>query len=694
MPTLPDASSLGRRPTPQPSLSIVSGVDDPRNQALQNVAQGIGDVGQAMLNRQDRQDELSYANAKSQFLQTKVQLDQQFKNDQDFATAPQRYQEAITKAQQDAANSIGSARYRSEFDNESGLHVRQGLASINEMAFKNKSDAEIGNTLNLVTTNREAAIKAPDDATRIGLLNASRESIYALAKNGYISDAKATELSKKTAQDYAEASINALPLDQQIKRLRDTTPGTAADFIPSDKRNEMLLRSQREYQAQQDRLRILANQERAQFREDLSYRVQDAQAAYLSGQDAPDAPTRVDFYKAFDPDHAERQWQNFQTIQNAGGAIKNLYTASPQERADILNQHTPVPGDGFAENEKMYSLLSEINSRITAQQKSDPAAYVAKYNPQIAQSFQAAMNGDSQAAKQYAIATVAEQKRLGITQPDILPKQIAAQIAAQFYDQKEGGQDSAKLMNSLQQQWGAIFPQIYQQLSEDDKLPAAAFVIPNMSDDGAKDRLARWSLVEDKTFESRLGDTKTKDIKTNLQQQLGSFWNSLSVQNGGEQIYNKFESQAYKLALGYVANGKSASDAATQAATEVINHNYSFGPTYRVPVAEIPDQVMQGVATTTEELSKLDIAPFPSRLGLNTEQAKKATLDIITHNPVWVTNGDESGLTLYAKGNNGLNMVRDSNGKPIQLTWEQLRARSAQKSAPSDMSAPGSSGAL
>lgn len=831
MPTLPDSRTLGVN-LAQPSQGVASADLGITARASQQLGNTVAQIGGNIL---QHDDELKYAKAQSAYLQTKVATTAALDNDPNFQTHAQTYQTAMDEAKQKSLGMIGSPRDQQRFELETAVPYQQGLAEVQRKAFTKESDHERGTLLDTISSNRQAAITAADEPTRMALLSATQSAISGAADKGYLGQDDAAKLRQHSAQSYAEGTIEALPLSDQVKRLEKGQTGIV-DFIPADKRNEMLMKSQRELRAEADRARILANQERAQYREDLSFRLQDAQASYLAGQDFPNAPTQDDFRKAFESDMAARQWQSFKAIQDAGSQIKNLYNADPAERQAIIQSHTPVAGEGFAEQEKMQNVLVQVNNRITQMQAADPAGYVAQYNPDIQHSLGVALgSNDPQASQHYAVASLAEQKRLGIAQPAILPKVMSSQIAATFFDQQQGGQDAAKLMDGLQQQWGAAFPAVYQQLAREDKLPTAALIIPNMSDAGAKERLARLSLVDDKVIKERLDSKTPKAVEQELITQMGPFWNSLSVQNGGENTYSKYQTQANKLALYYAANGKSPSDAAAQAYQETVGHAYAFGPTYRVPIAAEPVTVMSGadavlknldtvggpnfdtksgdvpaigrtdlrnlispnydigpdntpdmvrhngsqkgngylgrlrvgdgvVATeistkatidgktmdiptlvptlTRSEVEQmlalkkgdaipapirqkaeafaidriaqgkdvyaapnespdqrsyggdLDIAPFGSQLGLNAEQAKKATLNVIKNNPVWVTNPDESGLILYAQGNNGLNVVRNTKGEPVQFTWQQLR-NEALKAKPSiDMTNLGGTGTL
>jgi hypothetical protein len=676
MPKLPDSNSLGVE-TARPSQNVVSYEAGAQSRANANLGATITNIGEHL---QDRQDELEVANAKSTFLQNKVKTLSDLQDDTDYKTYAQRYNDSINQAKESALGMVRSGRARRFLTDDFDVQAAEGLAQVNHRAKALEVDDGRANLINLMDTNRESALRVGDETTRAGLINATQQAIQGAADKGYIKDHEAVNLRKKFTESYAEGAISLLPLDQQIKTLDLKSQGGNADFIPSDKRQALMEKAQRELQAQQDRARILADRERALYREDLSFRLQDAEAAYLSGKDFPNAPTKKDFQKAFDPGQAARHWQSFKSLQDASLDISNLYRGTPEERSAIIQKIEPIPGEGFAEREKIKNILVQTNNRIDSLQKADPAGYVAQFNPEIQQSFQAAVNGDQGAIADYSLRTLAEQKRLGIKEPMILPKQVSNQIAAQFYDQTQGGQNAAKLMDDLQSQWGPAFPKVYEQLAKEDKIPAAAMVIPNLSDDGAKERLARWSLVDDKVFEERLPDknSNVKDIKSTLLNTMAPFWNSLSVQNGGEKTYNAFQSQAYKLALGYAASGKSPSDAAQQAYEETVGHAYDFGPTYRVPKLEAPDQVMAGTRAVLRNVDQLNIAPFPSQVGLTAAQAQKATLDIVKNNPVWVTNSDETGLTLYAQGNNGLNLIRDKSGKPIEMTWQQLREAAAK----------------
>lgn len=673
MPKLPD--DLGARPVPQiaglPSGRLNRGAAAP-DLANAELGQTISNIGFQM---QEKTDKLNYARAKSSLLQEQMKTLSDLEQDQDFSTYETKYNDRMKAAREASLELLGNSRDQQAFELESDTDILRGLEQVKQKAWAGEKDSAIASVEQLSTNNRESAIRSSDQATRFGLIKATQDAIDGLAEKGYISRADAVQLRQKTAQDYAEGIVDSMGYEQQIPLLQSKS-GSIADFIPSDKRQGMLDRALREKRAEEDRQRILADRERALFREDLSFRIQDASAAYLSGQNFPDAPTQADFRRAYDDNTSARRWQSFKTLQDASADIRNLYAASPAERQAILAKNQPVAGDGFAEKEKIHSLLMQTNNRITQLQNSDPAAYVAQFNPSIAQSYQEAISsGDKGAIAKYAMQSLAEQRRLGIAEPMILPKAASAEIAQSFFNQQEGGQNAAKLMDALEEQWGPAFPKVYEQLAKENKLPPSALVIPNMSDKGSQERLARWSLVDDKVFEDRLPDKNQtiKAIRNEIATQTSPFWNSLAVQNGGENTFNTYASQLYKLSLGYAASGKTPSDAVEQAYQETIGHAYDFGPSFRVPKTESPSDVMLGAQYLTNHPDQLGAASFPSASGLTAEQAKRATHDVIRNNPVWVTNSDETGLTLYAQGNNGLNLVRKTNGQPITMTWEELR---------------------
>lgn len=414
---------------------------------------------------------------------------------------------------------------------------------------------------------------------------------------------------------------------------------------------------------------------------------QDANAMALAGKVPPNVPSRESYVAAFGPiEGALRYRTNVEEVVTTGQAIARLQTASPAEREQIIAAAKPVEGEGFAAGARHQQALVQAAQIIEKQLKDDPASYVGRNSPRVKAAFDAlrAAPPENNRAQldAFAAESIAEQKRLGVLYPQLLTDDQAAKIAQQFSEQKEGGVNAAKLIDGLEQQWGAHFPTVYRQLQKDQKLPPAALVIPNMKDYGSKERLARLSMVDDKVLRERLQPGEQKDVEAALLSKMEPFWNTLSYQGGGERTYSTVRAQAEKLALSYVASGKSVKDAATQAFEEVAGWKYQFESSYRIPRSEIPEQVTRGVQALQYRLHELPTMPPPAPAGMRQTDVAAQWTDALKKNAVFVTNGDESGVVLYVRGSGGLAPVRSPGGQQIGFTWSQLRQEAAATPSP------------
>src|SRR5260370_25391733 len=81
--------------------------------------QRFGDIaGQSVGQIQDVQDRLNRAAAEQDFISNKLDLDQQFAGDTDYATAPQRYRQALLQTLNDTSQGIMGPAQRVDFQQQ------------------------------------------------------------------------------------------------------------------------------------------------------------------------------------------------------------------------------------------------------------------------------------------------------------------------------------------------------------------------------------------------------------------------------------------------------------------------------------------------------------------------------------------------------------------------------------------------
>jgi hypothetical protein len=425
------------------------------------------------------------------------------------------------------------------------------------------------------------------------------------------------------------------------------------------------------------------NQDMALAREQLKSRMDDFRTMAVAGASIPQqsVPTVTELQTAYGEEAGARMYrEDVAPMLDLNSDLQKMAGMSLSDRDALLRSRQPAPGEGFADSQKRFSVMVHADQMLRKQMEDDPAAYAAKNSPSVQQAWTALQNAPatdmlkkSGAALDYVNATLAEQKRLGVLSPAILPKPIADSIVRQFYDQQNGGQNAALLMQQQAAVWGKYWPQVYGQVAKD--LPGAALVIGSGMKPAAAELLARASVMKPDELKEGLPPDSVKDTATELQSEMAPFMQSLSPMAGGAQTFNTFHDQTQKLALMYVRAGESPTKAAQRAFDDTVGSKYEFvtdrnnkAAVYRVPKQYQTSKVEYGAERFLRSIDGVDLDVPPSLAGLDPAQARKAYVSSLKSSAYWVTAPDESGLVLYANGS----AVMDAAGKPLRQRWDQL----------------------
>lgn len=434
----------------------------------------------------------------------------------------------------------------------------------------------------------------------------------------------------------------------------------------------------RRMEAEARQRQVEARQIQAINRMELSSRVQDASAAYSQGLDYDNPPSLADFKAAYG-DKAEDQYKSFTKIQEVAPAIREFATASPEERQAILGKFQPgkdgIATEGFKEDSQLYQHLTGVAVGLMKQQQTDPAAYVAKYSPIVQQAFAVAQEeGTPEAYQAYAAATVAEQQRLGVVQPQLLPKQAADQFAATFNQQLQGGENAAVLIEQEAQKWGKDFPAVLQQVGK--KLPAEAQVIATGLPKDIAERMASVAVVPDKDLDIGLQKGQKDEISQNIQSAMAPFAESLQGQVGSTSTYSTMYKAALRTATSYVLQGESPKDAAQRVVDGMVNDKYDFFGTYRVPKTLDTNAVSRGADRALQTITPDELMPLPGFQGVTDEENANQLINAVKSGGQWVPTNDESGLALTLNGY----QLLGKDGKPLIRTWDDLQLKGLQES--------------
>lgn len=482
-----------------------------------------------------------------------------------------------------------------------------------------------------------------------------------------------TELQKVTASSALLTGVIAQMAQDNPQRAQQYYEASKAGMNAESQMrvSSMIDQRIRQQQAEARARQIEARQLQAIARVELQSRVQDAESAYMQGFEYDNPPNKADFVQALGSEKAESAYQAFEKRQALAPAIRDFATADPSERQAILARFQPaqngVASEGFTEDDQLYRRLATVATGLMKQQQEDPAGYAARYSPAVRDSFMAAQQqGTPEAAEAYAAATIAEQRRLGIQAPKLLPAAAADQIAAAFNAKVAGGENAATLIEQQQAQWGKNFPIIAEQLGK--KLPPEAQVIATGLPKDVAERMASVATLSDADLKQGLDKGVASEVETAVQSSMSAFAQSLQGQAGGINTFNTMYQAANKAALSYVRQGMTPSKAAQRVVDGMVNDKYDFFGTYRVPKSLDTQAVSRGADRALSTISADDLMMLPGLRGVtdgaNLEQLREA----IAGGGRWVPNNDESGLSLTLNGYR----VLGKDGQPITRTWDQL----------------------
>ncbi|MDX6917479.1 hypothetical protein R9X49_20430 [Pectobacterium carotovorum] len=172
----------------------------------------------------------------------------------------------------------------------------------------------------------------------------------------------------------------------------------------------------------------MENQQRAEYRAQLTDVVQDATASYLKGVEYPNAPTEGKFIQAYGYREGRQRYEDFSNMRVAGqyiGSFRNMPTASiNQYVADLKGQLGE--GEGFAGRAAAFDHVQAAANRVISLRESDPyqaAVDMGAFKPIVSNN-----PNDITAEVKIRFANSDKLKALGINAP-LLSKQEAAGLS-------------------------------------------------------------------------------------------------------------------------------------------------------------------------------------------------------------------------------------------------------------------------
>jgi hypothetical protein len=470
-----------------------------------------------------------------------------------------------------------------------------------------------------------------------------------------------------------------------VKEKRGDSSNPVFDALPINQKMEVMHAAA-----------VLKSQSDQLVKVDLGDRIRDAQASYLATGTFPSPPTKEELVATYGEDKGGRIAVDLAETQKLGKALQVVGGMSPEQKQQALINSTPIPGDGFASAQQRQEVYAQAIRQSNEAIAKDPSGYALKNSPMVQSSYsqlakiQSSQNATqdqiTEASTNYAKTSYAEQTRLGVADPKLLPNDMADQVVAGFNREISDGNNMATRIDAASKQWGNYWPDVYRQLATQFKgqLPDSFLTIPGLNSNSAKEEMARLDHVDIKDIEKTIVNSDVKTAKELIQQGLKPWAESMLTNQTNSNLYQAAMTGATKMALSRIQKGQSVGSA-VEAATSSFIGDYEFPNTlsvnrYMVPKNENVAEVTNGVKRVISALPQLNIGapPFGDQTGMrNKEELTNDWKQTVISNPLWVTNSQGTGLKLYAIGKDGRQYpVNTPQGQQIEYSWDGLRQMS------------------
>lgn len=432
--------------------------------------------------------------------------------------------------------------------------------------------------------------------------------------------------------------------------------------------------------------RTQSNQGMSQLREAMKQRVVDTSAAFERGLDAPNAPNRAELIATFGQLDGEKVAGDLDLARRFGQDVRSVQNLPSTQQAALLATRTPAPGEGFDVAQRRHDMLARAIDNVQKERQQDPALSVMRNSPQVQAAYQTFAKGEADpaaAAQAYASASLAEQQRLEVRNPQVLTKDMVDSIAKRFAEPPAQGENVASVMRGMVDQWGRYWPQVGAQLKK--SLPSEAVVIGLGVKPEAEALLAEAVRMKPEALRQGMPEADVRDLKDRVRRDFEPLQRSLAWQSGGIDTYDNFADSAEKLSTLLVQKGMKPKDASAKAWESLVGFKYEFEESWRVPKAQLGGDTTMSTLRAGAQASQFDIGSESPVLGakvalaiprtpggVRPADAEKQWRDTIRDNGFWVTSPGDGGLSLYVKSGLGAQPVLDATGMPVRRTWQEL----------------------
>lgn len=388
-----------------------------------------------------------------------------------------------------------------------------------------------------------------------------------------------------------------------------------------------------------------------------------------------------------------RAQRDYDAAVNVGQATKEVKTTPDADiTADLVNLKkvvdTATPENAQKAEATMKAVTEAKKARDDAFTK-DPATWVNTNNDVVkARYTQFANNPTPQSFQTYAATSISEQQRLyPLRQPRIVSAEMSATIGeavSKVTNDPQGASAAGQILSSYAHTAGGYWPQMAQELYKTKTLNANQFVAASLYSKPGTTSLAeeilRASVVPPKELaEKNLGNPDVTEAK--VRAVANSAFTSLDRTMADDRSETRIVG-GYEQALTTVMLSRGVADrgTASQLASKMINDEYQFKGTYRVPVsarvnADDVDAGLKSALGSVRDpaagIGGANLIVPPSYTGLGPDDQKRAYISNVKTSGHWVTNSTETGAVLYDEQNHPV-WMQGKDGKPqmVGMDWK------------------------
>lgn len=335
MPQLPSAADFGVRPAVDEQRPVVT---DQGGQILaQGVTSAASNAFQADIRHQQAQNRYDLTTGRYKVITAQIAAREALQDDPDFATHEARYRKAMQDATGTIIDQTTNPRIKGELSAYAADETERGALHVRQAAGVKRHETAVATTMDNLETLRQAALKVPDNGSKVAAFSAADGMIQAAVDNGDMNPTAGANTRRLWNQSFAHGTVEMLSDSDQVKVLKNPK-GTAAEFLDADHAAQMLHGAQARVDAENHRAMMEARQE-------LAIKMQDAHAAAINGLPIPagSTPTRAEM-KAADPEHWADHWNLLQKDIQYGNDVTALRGASPEQIRDLSSRYVVTQG--------------------------------------------------------------------------------------------------------------------------------------------------------------------------------------------------------------------------------------------------------------------------------------------------------------------------------------------------------------